>query len=52
MTAIGLALGVLYMHEEVIDNVAEEMKDVCGYYEDYFRDIGQEYECNCQLEDN
>lgn len=52
MTAIGLALGVMYMHEEVMNNVAEEMKDVCGYYEDYFRDIGQEYECNCQLEDN
>ncbi len=51
MTGTGLALGVSYMQEEIKDNVAEEMQDVCGYYEEYFRGMGQEYECNCMLPD-
>jgi hypothetical protein len=50
MNGIGLALGVIYMHEEIAGNVAAEMADVCGYYEDYFRNMGQEYQCNCMLE--
>jgi membrane associated rhomboid family serine protease len=51
MTAVGLVLGVVYMHEEIKGNVADEMKDVCGYYEDYFQGQGIDYECNCMLED-
>lgn len=49
MTAIGLVLGVSYMHEEIKGNVAEDMQDVCGYYEEYFQGMGEEYECNCML---
>lgn len=51
MTAIGTVTSVIYMHEEIKDNVGEEMEDVCGYYEDYFKNNGQEYECNCMLDE-
>ena len=51
LTGIGLALGITYMHEEIKANVAEEMEDVCGYYQEYFQGMGQEYECNCMLLD-
>ena len=52
MTGIGLVLGIIYMNEEIKDNVAEMMADVCGYYEEYFKNIGEAYECNCMLEEN
>ena len=51
ITAIGLALGIVYMHEVIKGNVADEMADVCGYYEEYFRNNGQDYQCNCMLEE-
>jgi hypothetical protein len=38
--------GAGYMIKFAKQDVAMEMSDVCGYYEQFFED----YECNCQLE--
>lgn len=50
MTVIGLTMGVFYMNDEIKNEVAEQMKDVCGYYEEYFANAGQDYECRCMLQ--
>lgn len=45
LTIIGFFVAIGYMLSVV--EPAEELRDVCGYYKQYFDD----YECNCQLED-
>jgi hypothetical protein len=39
------SLLMVYMYNEV--ETKEELRDVCGYYQQFFAD----YECNCQLGD-
>lgn len=42
-TVVAFALALKYMYNEV--EPAEELRDVCEYYKQYFED----YECNCQI---
>mmetsp|Transcript_51709 Transcript_51709/g.155189 ORF Transcript_51709/g.155189 Transcript_51709/m.155189 type:complete len:410 (-) Transcript_51709:98-1327(-) len=42
-TVTAFILALKYMYNEV--EPADELRDVCGYYKQYFED----YECNCQL---
>eukprot|EP00979_Chaetoceros_neogracilis_P001438 scaffold249_cov262-Chaetoceros_neogracile.AAC.5 len=41
-------VGIGYMVKIAKQNVAEEMSDVCGYYEQFYED----YECNCMMDKN
>ena len=50
---VGIALTVVYfavtlqhMYSGEVE-LSEELRDVCGYYKQYFED----YECNCMLEE-
>lgn len=52
MTGAGLALGIVYMNKEVKDDIAGQMKDVCKYYQEYFGNLGEDYECRCMLAEN
>ncbi len=46
MTVVFFTLTLEHMYSgEII--VAEELRDVCGYYKQYFED----YECNCMLDE-
>ena len=44
LTIVAYYMALQYMYSEV--EPMEELKDVCGYYKQYFED----YECNCQLQ--
>ena len=45
-SCIALWSGLLaYMYNDVETN--DELRDVCGYYQEYFDD----YECNCMLDE-
>ena len=51
---LGIAMTVVYftvtlekMYSGDIE-VSEELRDVCGYYKQYFED----YECNCMIEEH
>jgi len=45
LTVVFYTVSLKYMYNEV--EPPEEMRDVCGYYKQFFED----YECNCQLND-
>jgi len=53
-TIVGIALSLSYfvtaLHHMYSDEIepAEELRDVCGYYKQYFDD----YECNCMREEH
>jgi len=46
LTSILLSTTIAYTFENVKNDVAKDLEDVCEYYQRYFDD----YECNCQLE--
>jgi hypothetical protein len=46
LTVVYFAVTLQHMYSGEIDP-AEELRDVCGYYQQYFED----YECNCMLEE-
>merc|ERR1719469_1666412 len=43
MSIIGYAMAIMYLYTNV--QPMDELRDVCGYYQQFFED----YECNCQL---
>ena len=50
---VGMALTVAYYGSTIIYmmtavNPMDDLKDVCGYYQQYFED----YQCNCQMDNN
>lgn len=45
-SSIFYGTGIYHMFQEVKGNVAQEMSDVCGYYQQFF----DGYECRCMLE--
>lgn len=43
MTAVAFTMALQYMYTEGNVEIVEELRDVCGYYQQNFQD----YECNC-----
>lgn len=46
MSFIFYGTGIHHMFHVVKNNVAQEMSDVCGYYQQFF----EGYECRCMLD--